>query len=295
MPNPVETIERLSMRAVLSKTLNEKGRTAEFVASTNEVDRYGTIILPSAFKALLPKFARHSPFLAAHAGAADSAAPTQIGTVKEISIEATRVTIRVAYAKTALAEQYWLLASDPEQSVAVSIGFIPHATVKGTPAELTQSMPELAAPLAEAGVAADERIVVYTRLELLEVSQVSVPANSQAIQLSGQNREPGARSQEDSGPAPGSRLPAPSSDPGAAEQFTKITELLEGLRREVEEMSFVLAALSGGRDALEPATRQSPAGEDSSGAPPARQPADNGEAVRQALRQLVEAMKPSTN
>jgi hypothetical protein len=167
-----------------AKRLDIEARKAWFVASTNEVDRKGTVILPSAFRAGLGSFGRHSPFLAAHMPWVEGGEPTQIGTIVELAIEADRVTIAVVYARTDNAEQWWRLASDPSQSVAVSVGFIPRGYVSGTAADLLGQFAELARPFADAGLADDDRLTVYTAVELLEVSQVAVPANSGAVQLS---------------------------------------------------------------------------------------------------------------
>ena len=166
-----------------TKSIDEKERLAQFVASTNEVDRHSEVILPSSFKARIGKFQKHSPFLAEHQPYKESRDPTQIGTVIAMEINQADVRITVCYAETDAAEQYWKLARDDRQSVAVSIGFIPTQWVRGTVAELRDKYPELQKPFADAALADDDQVKVYTEIELLEVSQVAVPANSGAVQL----------------------------------------------------------------------------------------------------------------
>ena len=209
-----ETKGRGLMATSKSKGIDIESRRAWFVASTNEVDRYGTIVLPVAFAAGLDKFRRHSPFLAAHAGAVESVMPTQIGTVDELKIDKSKVTIAVTYAHTDLAEQYWRLAADPKQTVAVSIGFMPLSSVKGNKGELLRQFPDLEEPLNAANLRAFDRVEVFDRIELLEVSQVSVPANSQAVQLAAQE---GTRNTEHGTEKPGSGLRATGSDADADE------------------------------------------------------------------------------
>lgn len=166
-----------------AKDIDLVKRRAWFIASTNEVDRQGEVVLPSAFKARMGKFMRHSPFLASHAGQAMDGTPTQIGTVFNVSIKSDRVEIGTQYAMTDLAEQYWILASDPDQTVAVSIGFIPIKAIYGAVADLVAAYPELKKPFQNAELNDDSKVSVYTEIELLEVSQVSVPANRGAIQM----------------------------------------------------------------------------------------------------------------
>ena len=119
----------------------------------------------------------------------ESGAPTQIGTVDEIAIGRDQVRIGVSYAETDVAEQWWRLAADPRQSVAVSIGFIPRASKRASAAQHLREFPELAGPLAKAGLGENDSVKVHTEIELLEVSQVSVPANPDAVQLGADRRE----------------------------------------------------------------------------------------------------------
>ena len=166
------------------KTIDLEARRIALIATALEVDRYRSIILPSALKARLDKFARHSPLLAAHEYVAGDGGPAQIGTIDEVAFANDDVRMAAIYAKHNLAEQYWALASDPTQSVAFSIGFIVLEEDYNTVAILTQRYPEIAKAVQDAGLTPNDSLTVYPAIELLEVSMVAVPANSKAVQLS---------------------------------------------------------------------------------------------------------------
>jgi len=251
-----------------SREVDEVNREARFVASTNQVDRYGEVVLPTAFKARIASFERHAPFLGAHMPWVEGGSPTQIGTVKEIQINQADVRIRVRYANTEIARDWWELARDPEQDVAVSIGFIPIEWVRGPVKELTEKFPELKQPFAEAGLGDDDKLRVYTEIELLEVSQVAVPANSDAVQLAvkaaialagGQDRSAvdalaDAIARKLAELNPPATLEAIESD-GVMERIELLAGVVEDLATEVRELSEYIAGMDGG---LEPAEATSP-------------------------------------
>jgi len=162
-------------------------RTIDGVASTIQVDRDGEIILPSAFEARLPKFLASSrPFLAAHRPRTLTAEPSQIGWVTDLRIEKFRVpaTFRFVADDNGPAERWWKLASDPNgRGIMFSIGFIPVRWVTGTVADLVKAFPEIRGAVREAGLAGEDRLRVWTEIELLEISAVPVPSNPGAVQL----------------------------------------------------------------------------------------------------------------
>ena len=169
----------------VSKGVDLAERTIDLVVSTISLDRDGEIILPSAFSADLPRFLKSSsPLLAAHVHRSDDARPTQIGWVLEMRVEAARVPGKARLGKTAAAEEWWLLASDPKgKGVAVSHGFIPVRWVYGAALDLAREFPEIKPVLTAAGMADDDRLRVYTQIELLEVSLVPVGSNLGALQV----------------------------------------------------------------------------------------------------------------
>lgn len=162
-------------------------RTISGVASTINVDRDEEIILPRAFAARLDKFkGGSSPFMAAHTHRTSTAAPSQIGWVVEISITKVDVPCRFRFVDDTegAAQRWWKLASDPNgKGIMFSIGFIPVRWVYGSVADLAEEFPEIKPAIAAAGLADDDRLRVYTEIELLEISAVPVPSNREAMQL----------------------------------------------------------------------------------------------------------------
>jgi len=276
-----------------SKQVDLASRTVRFIASTNEVDRHGEVVLPSAFKARLEKFERHSPFLAAHQPWVEAGHPTQIGTVKAIEITDSDVRIEVRYAETDAAEEHWKLARDIEQSVAVSIGFIPIKWLMGPAAALLEELPELEKPFGEAHLADDKRVRVYTEIELLEVSQVSVPANSGAVQLGSLTPVPVPMYREDRAddPAITSRGVVVGQEVRTAVE-AGMAELRQYLAAEIEEIKLQIAEFGFNGGALEAPETTPPsrlAGTDA--------PETNGETEKTigVLQTLIEDLKETTN
>lgn len=185
------TIERNSADAkdrfitFQTKAVDRDKRTIEIVASTINLDRDGEIILPGAFTKTMGKFlGGTSPFLAAHTHRANDATPTQTGWVMTMAILKAIVTAVVRFAKTDVAEQWWLLASDPDgKGIAASIGFIPIRWIYGSAVDIVAEFSELKPILAAAGYKDEDRLRVYTEIELLEISGVPVPSNREAIQI----------------------------------------------------------------------------------------------------------------
>ena len=290
----------LVLKSGRQKQVDLEKRYARFCASGLEVDRYGTVILPSAVKARLAKFARHSPFLAAHMGWIEAGLPTQIGTIQDIDVEPARFTIGVVYARTQLAEQYWLLASDPEQSVAVSIGFIPVRWIRGTAADLLKQFPELAGPFTAAGLASDDTCMVYTEIELLEVSQVSVPANSEAVQLAMRaatglsDAAPGRRAAGEGaalleGLEPAMVRAVAEAVARAIAPLLPLVDRVRSIDEELEELKFIIADNGTTEDLEAERDISPPAGRDG---PPA---ADEDGELREALARLRAALNESTS
>ena len=160
-------------------------RTCEGIASTIQVDRDGEIVLPSAFKARLSKFeSGSSPFGAGHLHRPADANPTQIGWVMEVRIEKHRVPCTFRFSETTAAGEWWKLASDPKgKGIMFSIGFIPIRWVYGTVADLVKEFPEIREAVREAGLHDEDKLRVYTEIELLEISAVFVGSNREALQL----------------------------------------------------------------------------------------------------------------
>jgi HK97 family phage prohead protease len=148
------------------KTVDQEARTVEHVASDETADRMGDIIRFRGWD--LGPFKKNPQLLWNH----DSGAPP-IGRVltvaKDADAKALVTTSRFFDAeKSAFADLIWRMVADGDLP-AVSVGFIPRKTVRPTDAEERTKL-----GLGEWGV-------VYEAAELLELSVVTVPANSNAL------------------------------------------------------------------------------------------------------------------
>lgn len=154
-------------------------------ASTLHVDRDGEIIHPKAIGRRLAGFLDGSaPFAAAHAHRSDDGLPTQIGWVDQGVVGTTVVACLFRFAGTDTAEQWRRIARDPKgKGLAFSVGFMPHTWSEGTVADLASEMPELKPALEAAGLGDEQRLRVYTDIELIEISAVMAPSNRQSLQL----------------------------------------------------------------------------------------------------------------
>jgi len=168
-----------------SKTVNADARTVDGLASTISLDRDGEVILPSAFRKDLKRFlGTNAPFLAAHRHRSDDGTPTQIGWVMDARVTATALQCTFKYASTDMGEQWWKLAADADgKGHAFSVGFIPRQYITGTVGDLVGQFPELADVFRQAGRKNEDRSVVYTQVELLEISACPVPSNRESLQL----------------------------------------------------------------------------------------------------------------
>ncbi|MDP2364846.1 MAG: HK97 family phage prohead protease [Ignavibacteria bacterium] len=144
------------------KSVNETDGTVDMFipVSTNSVDRDGEIVEPSAFKRTLPAFMKRPVLVASH----DYHDLTnQIGEWKRLKITPDGMDGQPQYYVNDGNEQAdWAFKLAKRGVAAFSIGFIPKKWVDGDGKK---------APLR-----------TYSDVELLEISQVIVPSNRDAIQ-----------------------------------------------------------------------------------------------------------------
>ena len=144
------------------KGVNEGEGTIDLMipVSTDSVDRDGEVIEPLAFKKTLPKFMKHPVLVASH----DYRDLTsQIGEWTRLKITDTGVEGKPKYYINEGNEQAdWGFKLASKGMAAFSIGFIPKVWEDGD------------------GVKTPRRL--YKEVELLEISQVIVPSNREAIQ-----------------------------------------------------------------------------------------------------------------
>jgi len=137
----------------------EKGKLTA-IASTAAVDRQGEVILPTAFADDLAAYRANPVIMAAHTHAAFDGSPTIIGSAGKIEIADDALIFEMTFARTDIAKAWQSLYEDGHAR-SFSVGFIPK---EGQWKEQD-----------------DESVYVHTRVELLEISAVAVPANPEAV------------------------------------------------------------------------------------------------------------------
>ncbi len=151
---------REAVRAFDIQSVDIKNRTVEGIASSEIIDRDNEIVSIDALKEAWRSYSKYPVILAAHMHRAADARPTVIGRVVDHRFVGKRLWIKVEFATTSLAEDYWKLYRDGFQR-AFSIGFKPWD--------------------AATEVVGDKRIPKFTKIDLFEISCVAVGANPEAL------------------------------------------------------------------------------------------------------------------
>ena len=157
---PHEETQRLDFMAV--RSVDAAARTVTAYASTGNMDRHGTIIEPGAFKATMPEFMRNPVVQAAHVPWYESGDPPVIGKVVNWSIDTVGLLVTIEFAQTRIAEEYWQLYLHGFMR-ALSVGF------RAVAREM-RPRPD-----------GSGEFEVFTEVELLEISAVSVPSNRESL------------------------------------------------------------------------------------------------------------------
>jgi len=141
--------------------------TAEVVISSEVLDRHGERVLASSFKKTIKSFMEHPVLLSSHAY---RGLMNQIGEFEKIKIEGNEVVARPKwYVGEGNPEADWGWKLAEKGIAAFSIGFIPVSYVEHNDEESKKH---------------DGSRCDYTEIELLETSQVLIPANPSALQRS---------------------------------------------------------------------------------------------------------------
>jgi len=156
----------------LVKGYDAATRQGEAVVSSPSIDRHGEIVLPSAFdNEYLRRFMTNPVMLAHHEGSPwDTGEPTSIGKWTDIRVTGDEAPVIGAFelipaqANDRLANA-WAVRFEHGVQRAFSIGFIVHAW------EIRE--------LGEGDNA--KRVRVFTKIELVEISAVHIPANYDAV------------------------------------------------------------------------------------------------------------------
>ncbi len=162
----------LKFYKAIVKSVNDKEFTLEAMVSTKKVDREGDVIEPEAFKKRIKTYKDHPVLLSSHSY---GDLRKQIGEAKKIEIneEGVLVTFKY-YVGEGNPEADWAWVLGLKGIASFSVGFIGH-TVEWIKEKYKDDT---------GGTI--ERITGrrFMEIELLEISQVVVPANAGALQLS---------------------------------------------------------------------------------------------------------------
>lgn len=154
----------------------EGKRVTGALASSGSIDRDEEIILPEAWS--LDAFRKNPIFLWAHAHRSQDP-QNVLGTVENVSKTAAGLTADFIYDTDINPKAAMVFAQVQKGTIrGYSVGFVPKAWVtEYSPREQIDALPETARKALEMGKA----FVVYTNVELVEISQVPVPSNPDAL------------------------------------------------------------------------------------------------------------------
>lgn len=154
--------------SIIVKAIDQGKRQITALASAATLDRHDEVVLPEAFRELLPVYLKNPVVLTSHQHRLQTGHSSVIGTVVKAWIDSQGLWVVIEFAEgTELAEEYWQLYSQKIQR-ALSIGFIP-----------IESQYEQRD---------GKNVLVHTKIELLELSCVPVGANREALTRSQQRK-----------------------------------------------------------------------------------------------------------
>lgn len=150
------------------ESIDRNARTIDFVCSTGTVDRYGEIVEPMAFAESLDAFMLNPVFPAGHAYEFNDGRSPTVGHWKSMKATKQGLIGKAWFKPRGLGEECWLDYLDGNLT-SVSVGFLTRAW-----------------EMRELKIGGETRRVrVFTKVDLLEVSAVLIPANPQARIRSG--------------------------------------------------------------------------------------------------------------
>jgi HK97 family phage prohead protease len=151
------------------KSFNEATNTAEVTVSDESIDRYKEIVRVDSFKNTLKDFMKHPVLLSSHNY---RGLLNQIGIFKSLKVNKEKkevIGVIEYFAKAGNPEADYAMFLASKGIAAFSIGFIPKKYRNFVDEEI------------DASEGAERE---YTEIELLEISQVLIPANPAALQKS---------------------------------------------------------------------------------------------------------------
>jgi len=171
MADLIRKIFRGEIRAV-----DTRENTVEAVISDETIDRYQEVILVSAWEKNLKKYKEHPVLLSSHRY---HDLRSQIGEAQKVRVEDGKLVAKFKYyVGEGNPEADWGFKLAEKKRAAFSVGFIPHVSTDGSEDEKNYSDAE------EKAGKRKKPTRIYKEVELIEVSQVLVPANPSALQKS---------------------------------------------------------------------------------------------------------------
>lgn len=154
--------------SLVVKSIDIPKRQIETVVSDASLDRYDEIILPEAFRELLSAYLQNPVVISSHQHRLETGHSSVVGQTVRAWIDETGLHVVIQFAETELGNEFWYLYSNKYQR-AFSVGFIP-----------LESKTEKRS---------DKLVQIWTKVELLEISCVAVPANRNALSKSKQRKQ----------------------------------------------------------------------------------------------------------
>lgn len=149
------------------KSIDDAKRQIEAVVSDASLDRYDEILLPEAFRETLGLYLKNPVVISSHQHRLETGHSSVVGQVIRAWIDEAGLHVVIQFAETELGNEFWYLYKNKYQR-AFSVGFI-----------LLESRTEKKG---------DKMIQILTKVELLEISCVAVPANRNALSKSRQRK-----------------------------------------------------------------------------------------------------------
>jgi HK97 family phage prohead protease len=168
-------MDKLIRKTFNGEVVEVKDNQATIYVTTYDIDRYSEVILPSAWQKRISNYLAHPILLSSHDY---NSLRNQIGKAISITIDEKGMKSTFEYfTKAGNPEADWGYFLVSQKQAAYSVGFIDKAST-----DTKEEIAKLLVPYNFVQAQIDEVKRVYTDVELLEVSQVTVPANPQTIQ-----------------------------------------------------------------------------------------------------------------
>ena len=156
--------------------VDEKNFTVEAVVSDETIDRYQEVIKIEAWKKGLGAYKKHGPLLSSHNY---GSLLNQIGVAERVRVEDDKLVAKFRYfVSQGNSEADWAFHLAKQGLAAYSVGFLPRPGGYETASWDDEDVK-----------AGKKPCRTYTDVELLEISQVTVPANPSALQKSMNDNE----------------------------------------------------------------------------------------------------------